>query len=247
MPGSRRDGPVNRWHRNSGIIAAAGLLYLLTTGLPLQFSGQLQLGQRFVTSTWVLDWYGLQAPDSVVRSGGAVHVGDLLFWNDAQVGPLDRLTGALTTDAANVAAGSGQLVLLHQAAPTHPETIRIGSPIVRLGQRDGALFLDTEGGLLAADDAMLNWQASPVSAESIQWSSVEAVAKPEAERYRRAYRERMLHWERWLQDLHSGRFFGTAGVVIIDLLSMLLVLLAATGLVLWLRYPRGNGRARDQT
>jgi uncharacterized iron-regulated membrane protein len=48
----------------------------------------------------------------------------------------------------------------------------------------------------------------------------------------------MLSTERWLQDLHSGRFFGTFGVLTVDLASALLLILAGTGLVLWWRYRR---------
>ena len=49
----------------------------------------------------------------------------------------------------------------------------------------------------------------------------------------------MLTAERWLQDLHSGRFFGTPGVVIVDVASLLMLILAGTGLMLWWRSNRG--------
>ena len=41
--------------------------------------------------------------------------------------------------------------------------------------------------------------------------------------------------ERLLQDLHSGRLFGIFGVILMDLASVALVLLALTGCWVWLR------------
>lgn len=236
--GNGRDGPVNRWHRNVAILAAVGLLYLLMTGIPLQFSPQLALGQRFVTSSWVLDWYGLEAPTLVKSSTGVVHIGGLLFVGKTPLGQLDDLAGAVRTDTATLAAGGKRLVIAHHAAPDLPETMDIASPITRVGQTDDALFLATADGTLAADRSMVNWQPAATIPEAIRWAEVSALDDADAEYYRNAFRGRMLNLERWLQDLHSGRFFGPAGVVLIDALSVLLLVLAGTGLTLWWRYQR---------
>jgi len=48
----------------------------------------------------------------------------------------------------------------------------------------------------------------------------------------------LLSIERWLQDLHSGRFFGTIGIVVLDIASALLLILAVTGLIIWWRSRR---------
>ena len=236
--GNGRDGPVNRWHRNIAIVAGIGLLYLLMTGVPLQFSPQLALGQKFVTSSWVLDWYGLEAPTTVKGSTGVVHIGELLFVGKTPLGQLDDLVGAVQTDTATVAAGGKRLVIAHRAAPNLPETIDIGSPITGIGQTHDALFLATTDGTLAADLSLVNWQPAATIPESVRWAEVSALDAADAEYYRDAFRGRMLNLERWLQDLHSGRFFGTAGVVVIDAVSLLLLMLAATGLILWWRYQR---------
>jgi hypothetical protein len=237
-----RDGPVNRWHRTTGIVAATGLVYLLATGIPLQFSAQFALGQRFVSSDWVLDWYGLQAPDPVTRSGSVVHVGGLLFSAraehsaDVPWGQLDSLAGTVTTDAATIVAGGDRVLVVHSAAPEYPEIIRIDAPILRLGQTQGKFVLATLSGLLAADASLVNWQAFDAGAEPIQWAGVSVLEGSDAERYREAFRARMLNLERWFQDLHSGRFFGPIGMLLIDAVAILLVLLAGTGLILWWRY-----------
>ena len=50
-----------------------------------------------------------------------------------------------------------------------------------------------------------------------------------------AYRGEVLSLQRLLLDMHSGRFFGSKGVWVYDLLALLVFLLAGSGLVLWIR------------
>ena len=49
--------------------------------------------------------------------------------------------------------------------------------------------------------------------------------------------------ERLLLDLHSGRFFGSAGVLVYDVLALAIGFLAISGLILWIR-GRRNGTNR---
>ena len=50
--------------------------------------------------------------------------------------------------------------------------------------------------------------------------------------------KRIITWERFMQDLHSGRFFGQAGIYFMDIISLLLLVLAVTGIMLWSRGSR---------
>ncbi len=75
-----RTKAVNRWHRYAGISAAGLLVYLVITGVPLQFSAELDLGKTYVSSNWILTSYGIAAPEHVVVSGPIVQVDDQLFF-----------------------------------------------------------------------------------------------------------------------------------------------------------------------
>ena len=58
----------------------------------------------------------------------------------------------------------------------------------------------------------------------------------------RHYRGNGMSLERILLDSHSGRIFGTAGVIIYDILALAVGFLAISGLVLWLRGRRNGNR-----
>ncbi len=213
-------------------MAAAALLYLLATGLPLQFSGQLGLGGRFVTSAPVLDWYGLKAPDLVLVSAGIANVGESLYVDDQVAGPVARFGGAARIGGFIVVAGTDQTLLLDGSGATLERLDHAASRVGRI--RDRAV-LDTADGLLVADSELLNWVPLDRTAEPIDWSEVRQANATAAQRYRNQYRQRLLSVERLLQDLHSGRAFGPAGIVVVDVASVLLAFLAASGLIMWWR------------
>jgi len=239
-PSPKRDKPANRWHRNAGIAAVGVLVYLLVTGVPLQFSSELALGQRYIHRTWILDWYGLQAPQRVMRSGEVAQIGEQLYRGGQMVATMSPLRGAVRIGEFLVVAGRSEVLLLPSDAGAAPETTHLSVTVNRLGSHDGQVYLDSDGATLVADALLLNWQPVATAPAAIQWAAVAALADAEAAPYRNRFRERMLTMERWLQDLHSGRFFGPIGVLIIDLASVLMLVLAGTGLVLWTRSRRGS-------
>ena len=115
------------------------LVYLLATGLPLQFAPELNLGQRHVASEWVLDWYGLQAPDEGIRSGPAVMLGGTLFLNGIQQTGLGGLMGALPAGGGLAVAGPNEVWLFHPGVPD-PERTAFGPSIERIGSLDGQII-----------------------------------------------------------------------------------------------------------
>ncbi|MBQ13009.1 MAG: hypothetical protein CMQ17_01195, partial [Gammaproteobacteria bacterium] len=52
---------------------------------------------------------------------------------------------------------------------------------------------------------------------------------------REHYRSTLLSVERLVLDLHSGRIFGAAGALLVDIMAVLFMLMAATGVWIWLR------------
>ena len=55
-----------------------------------------------------------------------------------------------------------------------------------------------------------------------------------------AYRAQFLTFERIILDAHSGRLFGTFGVIFMDLVAVLLILLSISGVYMWVRHSRSK-------
>jgi hypothetical protein len=72
------------------------------------------------------------------------------------------------------------------------------------------------------------WAAPGVAPDTLQ----QAIA--------RHYRGSGPSLERFLLDLHSGRIFGSVGILIYDLLALAIAFLALSGLLLWVRGKRNS-------
>ncbi|MCZ6619824.1 MAG: PepSY-associated TM helix domain-containing protein [Gammaproteobacteria bacterium] len=227
--------PLNRWHRYAGVSAAGLLMFLLATGLPLQFSAELGLGTSYVSSNWVLAWYGITAPDVVVGSGPVVQVDDQLYWQSQFIGRSQTLIGAVTKQDFLIVATRHEILIFHTGTRETYDTSYLDVALKHIGQRGDRIYLETSNGLLVGDHNLVNWTTNNETVDDITWATTAPLAATESESFRTAYRSRLLSTERWLQDLHSGRFFGAAGVIVIDIASVLLLILAITGLMIWWR------------
>jgi hypothetical protein len=233
-PAVRNRPPLrHRLHRAIGVATGLILLYLIGTGLPLQFTDPLHLAGSFVASPAVLDWYGVDSPAEGYRSNDAVHIGRLLYWSVAPVTEVHGFRGAVELRDLAVVATESSLLIFPADAPALLETIGLGARIRRIGLAAGQVVVETDSGLLAMDAALLN--ASPLdgTAEPVAWAPVMPLAGESLASYQRLARARVLTVERLLQDLHSGRAFGAVGEWVVNLATLALVVLLVTGLLIW--------------
>ena len=195
---------LRRLHRYAGVAAGAVLLYLLTTGLPLQFDS-LNLGDRYVSASFILDAYNLDAPERVSFDAGVAQVGDRLYWQQQQIAQAGSFLGALSYQDLIVVGTPEALYLFPPGDPDQIERIDQRIRLSGIGLLDSQLVLNAGGDIQVMDAALLN--ASPLTdpAQAIQWQSPELISGTAAEPYRQIYRLRLLSVQRLLQDLHSGR------------------------------------------
>lgn len=233
---------LHRWHRRAGAAAAAALIYLALTGVPLQYSSQLQLGSRHVSWSPVLDWYGLEAPRTVLRSFEITAVGEELYMADQHLLTLSGFVGAASVPGLLAVAGRDETVLLSADSYEIIDRWSVGTPISAIGTWQQRVVLRTADGLRMSDEQLVNWSTAPASEDGIVWANLETLDAEAADPFREAFRGRMLTVERFLQDLHSGRCFGRVGILVVDAAAALLIFLAASGLLMWARYSTSSSR-----
>ncbi|HEY5646171.1 MAG TPA: PepSY domain-containing protein [Pseudomonadales bacterium] len=225
----------HRIHRTTGVLAGLVLIYLAGTGVPLQWTDSLNLGGRYVTSTLLLDVYGIRPPTSGVRSSDAYFVGHLLFLDRVPVAEADSFQGAVRLAPISVLAAGPRLLLVPVDDPRAAESIRLSGLALRIGRAAERVIIETTEGLRSFDPATFELVRIDASPEPVEWASLMPVEGPELARLAGAARQRVLTLERLLQDLHSGRAFGSIGVWVVNLASLALMVLAATGLWIWWR------------
>jgi hypothetical protein len=221
-------------HRTLGLVGAAFLLLLVGTGIVLQHPAFFRLDQRYIDSPWLLDWYGIEAPAARIFAAGnhrVARIGELTTLDGQPLALLsDDLVGATATDdfllllapdALAIITRDGQLV-------DRLATPAAASAIGRSG--DGVVIATTTGQFALSDD-LLDWRALEPSADVI-WSDAGVPAAGERARLIDLWRGRVISIERVLLDAHSGRIFGSVGTWLVDIGALLVLALAASGLLL---------------
>ena len=154
--------------------------------------------------------------------------------------------GAIASGDWLIAAGSKELLLLNtegklveriawqQAGDADINTIGL--------MPNGAIVVSSMQQSWSSDTDLLNWRQLDASAEKPDWSSSTLAPETIQQAIGQHYRGDNLSLERLLLDAHSGRIFGTIGILVYDLLALAVGFLALSGMLLWLRGKRNGKR-----
>jgi len=232
------------WHRYLGLIAGLLVVILSVTGVMLNHTDQLRLSAKYVSSPWMLDWYGIAPKEPPVSfplspRGWLSSVDGRLFLNGQHLGEVSEpIVGAVATDKVIAVAmpaalflytGEGELIERLEGISLPGEIDAIGNG------NNGAIVLKTDKGMFAADEFVTAWSPAP---EASQWARQGSPPAHINEQVLSVYRGMGLSWERVLLDLHSGRIMGDWGLYLMDGAALILLFLSGTGVYIWLKSKR---------
>lgn len=239
---------LHRWHRRLGAIAAAFLIWLAISGILINEAAVLHLDQVRVGWPWLMHWYGLQAeaPASGWFAGGhwLATVDDEATLDGRRLDPaVHAPVGMVDAGGILYVATPTSLVLLKADGTRIDELREPPLPVAsirRLGLIDQQVAIQDLDAYGSADGE--DWTA--VAPASVQW--VQPQPLPDAQRTLVARLARpSLPLARILADAHSGRLFGRYGVGIINIVGLLAIMLAASGLWLWRRSRQRHRHSRS--
>jgi len=242
---------TRRMHRSLGAGAAVFVIFMVMSGLAINHSNGLGLDKRHVSQAFLLGWYGLEGPDQILSfSVGGEWIsfaGSQLYYNDSAISTVTNGVGVVSSGDMLIVAGSDELLLLDPNGRLI-ERIPWGSngeaPTESIGLlADGGVVVKTSHQLWLADAQLLSWQQAGATTAIPVWSSPGTAPENLQQAITHQYRGDGLSLERVLLDFHSGRIFGSIGVVVYDLLALAVGFLAISGLIFWLR-GRRNGNSR---
>ncbi len=232
---------VRRWHHLLGLLAAIWFILLSISGFLLNHTSELKLKQRFITTDWILDYYGIKI--SPISNGiklqdqlWLIHSKTSLFLNDALLDKnIQQLQGAVLFQDQFIAILAdnilflltlkGELVEKLSYLPANPQNIGIFNQQV---------ILKTAENLFVTDETFSQWKPLEKNNDII-FSKLEELPFQLKQQLNEQSRFGLLNVERILLDLHSGRIFGWWGVYVMDAMGLILLWLAGSGGWLWLK------------
>jgi hypothetical protein len=229
-----------RGHRWIGLSLVVFVLYLSVSGILLNHAGDLRLESRYVSWSWLLDAYGLQVPEpaaSFADSGyRSTLLGERLFLNGRDTGQRDSTLTGIAALGPLVLIGGEQHVYLFTADGEFVEAIDLSAvlngSLERVGRAGNRAVVQSAGNLYRsdADVAMFEtWNDTSVD----HWSAQSPPGAEAMQVLQAAWRGKGVTVERLVLDLHSGRLFGRAGPLLMDLVAVLLIVLSLSGLVMY--------------
>lgn len=248
-----------RWHRRIGLSIMVMVIFLAITGLLLNHSPGIGLSNKTLQSQWLLDWYGFEATafsgfklgkHGLNKQWLSHPGGQELFLNAEPVAncqaPLlgasrlnlykdkslqdQSLLLALCQDELVILTPEGELVEKLSVLNGLPENT---SELQVVGQE---VLIRSNEKILSLNIDSLETQTSQTNVK--EWSQPSPLPQKLIERINQKAELPGISMETLILDLHSGRFFGGAGVLFVDLIGLLICLLALTGLWAWYSHHR---------
>ncbi|GGA64893.1 hypothetical protein GCM10011369_02860 [Neiella marina] len=224
------------WHRQIGLFVAILALNLSITGVLLQHTELFKLDRTYLTSSWLLNWYNYPEPNVDVvhlRQQQVIQVDDQILLGETIVGnSKGQLWGAAETEESILIASGYVLIwLTHDGEVIDVMPSPIADSRSTLARTGDQFQIWSEAGWLIADPELSDWQLAsepgelPLAVEPTDFRQIHLPSELSVG----------ISLERLMLDLHSGRLFGPVGVVLMDLASVGLILLAISGCWLWLR------------
>lgn len=229
-----------RWHRWLGVSASLFLIWLAVSGILINHASDLQLDARPVQSRAVVAQYGIHVdPPTISYAIGEHRVSEAdgrLWWDASSLQEIPSpLLGAASLGRFWFAAGRDWLLLGNsegEIIETLPQSA-LPHPVSSIGSIAERLCIRQDERQSCASLALDDWQPTDAPLQpALAGNTPPALAAAIAEQAHYRY----VTWERLLRDLHSGRFFGSVGVLLIDAVAVIMIVLALSGLLLWLRY-----------
>lgn len=238
-PAAGRGRRMRDWHGVIGVLSALSLFVLVGTGIALNHTQELGLGETEVSLPAITAWYGLRpsVPESgfksgdtwLVASGGRWRLGASLL-GDRRPAPV----GIVSFGAWRCIAAADALYILQSDGRLVDRIGRDGLPAVpiqAIGVTAGAIALRAGNAVYASTDA-LEWKR--YSNTDVAWSKAEPLP-PAVRAQSAAGFAPSLPAERLVRDIHSGRILGRLGPYVVDAVACLLSVLSLTGAWMYLR------------
>lgn len=234
------------WHRRLGLSVFLLLIFLAISGFALNHSPALKLNKISLSNSWLLSWYGLEKPlitgfeldgKWLYKSGN-----NLLYVDRQAVAPCSapllsvaestNILFALCADTLHLLTKNGQLLESFSQLDGLPLDARA------ISATGNTVYLATDSAVLEFNPDSLALKPALATDPASLNSLTDQAPVPESLKQKLDNTGPSISLETVILDLHSGRFFGQFGVLVMDIVGLLICILSITGLMAWINRLR---------
>ena len=232
---------LHLWHRYIGISVSVLVIILSITGLLLNFSDSLKLNRSYAGASWLLKHYNIgdfpvvsfQSRNTVIsQASNYIYLDGRYALNLSE-----SLVGVINLSSDLLIATQSSLILIDKEGQIIDEIGNYsGLPESPLGisvTEQGHPVIRGVNTYWKGSNELSAWQ--PLEGPHPQWVAPIATPNNLNTLIQQHARSNEIHYERVILDLHSGRLLGNWGQNIMSIAAILVIVLAVTGIFIWLR------------
>jgi hypothetical protein len=231
---------IHKWHKKIGIYIAIFVIFLAISGIALNHSEEFKLNTTFVKMEWLLDLYRIgpvSEPTGYLSSNNwVIQTDKRIYFNSKEIiNDANKLIGMVKINDTYVIAYDGKLMLLNKKGEilellTGAEGVPAGMTKIGYDEQDN-IVIKSAHGYYRVNLGILQW--GEYDFINANWSSTSKITEPLKTNILEQYRGTGLTIERVLLDLHSGRIVGGWGIYLVDIIALLFIIIAITGIWMW--------------
>ena len=230
---------IQNWHKKIGVYTALFVIFLAISGIALNHSEKLKLNTTYIKMDWLLDLYQISPTSEPIgylsSNNWVIQVGERVYFNNKEIiNDANKLIGVVNVNDIYVIAYDGKLVLLTNDAEileSLSSAEGVPSGMKAIGYDNQNIIIQSAHGYYQVNLDILEWNEHKFL--EANWSSTSEITKSLKNNVLKQYRGTGLPIERVLLDLHSGRIVGVWGIYLVDLIAVLFIIIAITGIWMW--------------
>ena len=231
---------IQKWHKKLGVYIALFVILLAVSGIVLNHSEELKLNTTYVKMDWLMDLYQINPKSEPVgyRSSNnwITQVDEHIYFNNKKIADnANKLIGVVNTNNAYAIAYDDKIILLTVEGEIleslgGTEGVPAGMKAIGSDEKNNIIIQSAHGYYRVNLDT-LQWDE--YNFLEANWSSTSEITEPLKTNILEQYRGTGLTIERVLLDLHSGRIISGWGIYLVDLIAILFIFIAFTGIWMW--------------
>ena len=233
-------------HRRLGLSVFLVLIFLAISGFALNHSPALKLNKISLSNSWLLSWYGFEKPaiNGFNLQGQWLYQdgNSQLFLDQKAVAPCSTPLLSSARDAGILYAlcANALLILTENGQLVESFSQLDGLPINALAITavEGRLYLLTDSEAFTFNPDSFVLTPEPDFDRAVLAPQTTLAPIPTSLEQQLENSGPSISLETVILDLHSGRFFGQFGVIVIDIVGLLICILSITGLMAWINRLR---------
>lgn len=235
-----------RWHRRLGLGAAVLLIWLSVSGVLLNHTSYFNLASTKLPVGLADSVYPVEYTEVLILEtafGRIKQLDQALYLDGQSIQSCDaNFVGAVVVAQELWLACTNQIIVLgnqRQLLETLDKYSGLKVPISNIASCNNSVCVESNQQVYIVDSATANWH--PYKG-AVSW-----VGPINSDQYVPQLIPDVHNWERFILEAHSGRLFGSFGVLIMDLAAFAMVLLALSGCYVWWSHYRRRKLAIRRT